>query len=292
VKREPSILVVDNATHTGDLLEFAAEWSRMTRASVRLVRIIDQKVLKDTTMAVDAIGPIAGMIKDDLIRKSLQEIEPLSERYGLSGVMEVSVTVGSMMEEVTRAVDATGADFLILSSALRGPLGSIVSEVVGYNRSNSIVLPPGRHRLTWKRILLATDCSARAEAAAETALEAAGRFGSRLFILSVISSNEEVQIHAPALLDKMADERRASVRRLVEQAAGRGVHAEGIVREGTVSDILIDLAHTIHADVIVMGSEGRTGLSRLFMGSVAGSIVSKVACPVLAIKKPFVFSNG
>ncbi|HEB76253.1 MAG TPA: universal stress protein [Nitrospirae bacterium] len=292
MRREPIILVIDTPPSTADLLRFAAAWSGITTgASVKLLRVIDEKVLKDTTMAVDAVGPIARMIRDDLVRKSVEEIESLLGRYGLDTVVKPGVTVGNLMEEITKAVDEARAEFVILSSSLRRPIGSIVAEVVGHSRSNSVVLPAGVHGLSWERILLATDCSVKSESAAKTALEAAGTFGSILTILSVISSNEEVQIHAPALLDRLTEERRAHIRRLVEQARDMGVRAEGIVREGAVPDILVEVAGDVRADMVIMGSEGRTGLQRLFMGSVAGSIVNRVSCPVLVIKEPFTFRN-
>ncbi len=291
MRREPIILVIDTPPSTADLLRFAAAWSGITGAAVKLLRVIDEKVLKDTTMAVDAVGPIARMIRDDLVRKSVEEIESLLGRYGLDTAVKSVVTVGNLMEEITKAVDEARAEFVILSSTLRRPIGSIVAEVVGHSRSNSVVLPAGVHGLSWERILLATDCSVKSESAVKTALEAAVTFGSSLSILSVISSNEEVQIHAPALLDRLTEERRAHIRRLVEQARDMGVRAEGIVREGAVPDILVEVAGDVRADMVIMGSEGRTGLQRLFMGSVAGSIVNRVSCPVLVIKEPFTFRN-
>ena len=291
MRREPIILVIDTPPSTADLLRFAAAWSGITGAAVKLLRVIDEKVLKDTTMAVDAVGPIARMIRDDLVRKSVEEIESLLGRYGLDTAVKSVVTVGNLMEEITKAVDEARAEFVILSSTLRRPIGSIVAEVVGHSRSNSVVLPAGVHGLSRERILLATDCSVKSESAVKTALEAAVTFGSILTILSVISSNEEVQIHAPALLDRLTEERRAHIRRLVEQARDMGVRAEGIVREGAVPDILVEVAGDVRADMVIMGSEGRTGLQRLFIGSVAGSIVNRVSCPVLVIKEPFTFRN-
>jgi len=273
-------------------LTFALQWAGVISASIRVIRVIDEKVVRDTTMAIDAVGSIARMIKDDLIRESRAQIETLSERYSLDEPISIDVIVGNTMEEVTRAVDEADADFLILTSTLRGPLGGIASEVVGYSRNNCIVLPGDVRRLRWDRVLLATDCSEKAESAVKAAIEAAARFNSRLFILSVVASNEEVQIYAPALLDRMADERRELVEKILDQARNRGVHAEGIVREGMISGVLIGLSGTIRPDVIIMGSEGRTGLNRLFMGSVVGSIINKVDCPVFVIKKPFIFGKG
>ena len=232
------------------------------------------------------------IFKDDFIKEAKEEIKTLSDRYSVNDPINTEVIAGNTMEEITRAIDKSGADFLILTTALKGALGSIASEVIGYSKDNCIVLPVGVHNLKWDRILLATDCSEKAESATKMAIEIAERFKGRLFILSVVTSNEEVQIHAPAFLDKMAEERKGMVREVVNQARKRGIHAEGIVREGIISNILIDLTRTICPDVTIMGSESRTGLNRLFMGSVVGSIINKVNCPVFVIKKPFIFKNN
>lgn len=55
---------------------------------------------------------------------------------------------------------------------------------------------------------------------------------------------------------------------------------------GEPSDAIVRLADQEQADLIVMGTHGRTGLSRLLMGSVAESIVRNAKCPVLTFKQP------
>ena len=49
---------------------------------------------------------------------------------------------------------------------------------------------------------------------------------------------------------------------------------------------IVRLAEQEHVDMIVMGTHGRTGLSRLLMGSVAEAVVRRADCPVLVVKHP------
>jgi nucleotide-binding universal stress UspA family protein len=291
MKKRSKILVLDNSDNTENLLISAIQWADLINASIKVIRVIDEKVIKNTTMAIGAVGTIARMIRDDFIKEAGERIKTLSERYGSNVSLKIEVIVGNTLEEITRAIDKSEADFLILTPTLKGPLGSIASEVVGYSKNNCIVLPTGVHYLKWDRVMLATDCSEKAESATEMAIDIAERFKGRLFILSVVAFHEEVQIHAPALLDKMADERKKMVTEIVNQARKRGVYAEGIVRDGIIPNILIDLNRTIRPDVTIMGSESRTGLKRLFIGSVVGSIINKVNHPILVIKKPFMFKD-
>jgi nucleotide-binding universal stress UspA family protein len=55
---------------------------------------------------------------------------------------------------------------------------------------------------------------------------------------------------------------------------------------GEPAQAIVDLAEREGVDMIVMGTHGRTGLSRLLMGSVAEAVVRRAACPVLTVKHP------
>ena len=57
--------------------------------------------------------------------------------------------------------------------------------------------------------------------------------------------------------------------------------------EGDPSTRIVEAARELGAELIVMGNHGRTGLSRLLMGSVAEEVVRRADCPVLTVKAPF-----
>jgi nucleotide-binding universal stress UspA family protein len=65
-----------------------------------------------------------------------------------------------------------------------------------------------------------------------------------------------------------------------------GVACEHRMLMGTPVDAIVDFAEQTQADFIVMGTHGRTGLSRALMGSVAEAVVRKAPCPVLTVKQP------
>jgi nucleotide-binding universal stress UspA family protein len=56
--------------------------------------------------------------------------------------------------------------------------------------------------------------------------------------------------------------------------------------EGDAATVILQVATEIKCDLIVMGTHGRTGLSRLLMGSVAEQVVRNASCPVLTVKTP------
>jgi nucleotide-binding universal stress UspA family protein len=63
------------------------------------------------------------------------------------------------------------------------------------------------------------------------------------------------------------------------------VHFEHKLMVGDPATAIVELANEMHADLIVMGTHGRTGLTRLLMGSVAEAVVRRAPCPVLTVKQ-------
>ncbi len=66
------------------------------------------------------------------------------------------------------------------------------------------------------------------------------------------------------------------------------VEVERHLVTGEPADAIVRLAEEEKADLIVMSTHGRTGLTRLLMGSVAETVVRRAACPVLTVKHPAV----
>jgi nucleotide-binding universal stress UspA family protein len=65
---------------------------------------------------------------------------------------------------------------------------------------------------------------------------------------------------------------------------GRGGPAKGLVLEGIPHDRIVRAARSTRADLIVLGTHGRTGLGRVFLGSVAARVVTLAPCPVLTVR--------
>jgi nucleotide-binding universal stress UspA family protein len=146
--------------------------------------------------------------------------------------------------------------------------------------------------LTFQRILVATDFSPASRPAFRVALDLARREGRRLTIVHVLPSvaplGVEVYISA-----RMYDEMEKSLRRwtqrrldsLVAQARRAGVTARALLLSGAAAHEAISrAARDARADVIVIGTHGRTGLERVLVGSVAARVIGTAPCPVLTVR--------
>lgn len=71
---------------------------------------------------------------------------------------------------------------------------------------------------------------------------------------------------------------------LIVEARKAGARARGLLMEGTPAEQIVLAAKSERADLIVMGTHGRTGLTRLFLGSVAERVVGTAPCPVLTVR--------
>jgi len=72
--------------------------------------------------------------------------------------------------------------------------------------------------------------------------------------------------------------------RLVAKARAAGIRTKGILAEGAPHDRIIRAARAWRANLIVMGTHGHTGLSRVILGSVAARVVATARCPVLTVR--------
>jgi nucleotide-binding universal stress UspA family protein len=71
---------------------------------------------------------------------------------------------------------------------------------------------------------------------------------------------------------------------LVDHAPARGIDARGLLREELPDDEILDAAAKEKPDLIIMGTHGRRGASRLLMGRIAFRLVSRAPCPVMTVR--------
>jgi len=80
--------------------------------------------------------------------------------------------------------------------------------------------------------------------------------------------------------------RRSAESKMADMAGSelfKGIMHTELVREGEVADVLSDLVRQDHIDLIVLGTEGRTGLRKFLLGSVAEVVFRTAECPVLTL---------
>lgn len=142
-----------------------------------------------------------------------------------------------------------------------------------------------RPMLPIKTVLHATDFSQASTYAWEFACALAHDYRARLILLHV---TEIPQMTRGNLEADRLEESHAAAQAQLEQLGvpHQDVAVERRLARGDAADQILTVARQVHADLLVVGSHGRTGLNRLLMGSVAEAVVRESPCPVITVKVP------
>ncbi len=159
------------------------------------------------------------------------------------------------------------------SALLNLSMGSVTARVTGLSPINVLVVPNGAV-LGFRRLLIASDGSPYSDAALAEAIAMASRGGGELLGVSVAREEGEI------------DEAQVILHGMLKSANQAGVTFQGFSPQGLAADDgILQVALGEHADLIIVGSHGRTGFKRLLLGSVTERVIGQTPCPVLVVKK-------
>jgi nucleotide-binding universal stress UspA family protein len=134
-------------------------------------------------------------------------------------------------------------------------------------------------------ILHPTDFSPNSDYALHLATALARDHGARLILLHVRPIPTVVYGYGEAVLPPETEDLQAELERV--HVGDPNVQVSRHFEEGDPVTQILNVAEESHVDLIVMGTHGRRGLSRLVMGSVAEQVVRRAPCPVLTVRTPF-----
>ena len=144
--------------------------------------------------------------------------------------------------------------------------------------------------MSFSKILVPYDDSKYSKKAFEKAIEIATKFSSEIILLNVIEAQQTGE-HTVTSLNELEDTQDAQVltaKSMLEDLkhdVDKNIQISiKVMHNPSTSDGIVSFVEANHADLIVMGSHGRTGLKKLVLGSVANSVVANAKCHVLIIK--------
>lgn len=134
-------------------------------------------------------------------------------------------------------------------------------------------------------IVVAVDFEKASLKALEFAKDIAGRMGAEVVIAHVY----QVPMFTypglePALLPTFNNEISAAAKRAVEELAASHGGLRAVLREGDPATELLAVANELKAQILVMGTHGRSGFAHLFLGSVAEKVMRHSSIPVLTVR--------
>ncbi|HEX6078446.1 MAG TPA: universal stress protein [Methylomirabilota bacterium] len=143
-----------------------------------------------------------------------------------------------------------------------------------------------------RTILHPTDFSRASTPAFKRAVEMAKDNRAQLLIVHVLAPPAPLMMAdgyvAPSVYDDMEAAARAGaqkhLRKLVDKARQSGVRVKPLVLEGVAHERITQAARARKADLVVIGTHGRTGFARFFLGSVASRVLATSPCAVLTVR--------
>ncbi|HLX64959.1 MAG TPA: universal stress protein [Planctomycetota bacterium] len=148
--------------------------------------------------------------------------------------------------------------------------------------------------IAFKNIILTTDLSDNALAAAPYAAELARQSKGTVYLLHVfedsayasdLASSDMLGFDPAAVEAAAVAERKARLQAWVEKIPGReNIKIVPVLKKGHAVEMILNEAKEVQADILVIATHGRTGLAHFLSGSVAEKIVRLSACPVLTVR--------
>lgn len=142
--------------------------------------------------------------------------------------------------------------------------------------------------MVFQNILVPTDGSEYTKAAVKKAIELAKLTGGKVTALYVLDqtilTNMPMDTAVMNVYNTLEKEGKEAVDYVRDLGEKEGVQTEISIREGTPVKVILE--ESPKYDIIVMGTLGRTGMSKLLMGSVSERVVRASACPVMVVRAP------
>jgi nucleotide-binding universal stress UspA family protein len=143
-----------------------------------------------------------------------------------------------------------------------------------------------------RRILCPIDCSDYSRRALDHAIAIARWYESTVTVLQVFSPAPVAAfgpgpvVFEPIVLTAVdRDQLLADTKAFAETESAPGITIEAVVREGNTAAEILEQAASMKADLLVIGTHGRSGFERLVLGSVAEKVLRKASCPVMTVPR-------
>ena len=234
----------------------------------------------------------AEALLEEVVLKTRSQLKELAESPVLSPFrVETDVRVGKPFVELISTCRSWKGDLIVVGTTARGEerfLGSTGERVLRKAPVPVLVakraLPVGP-----KTILIPTDFSLHSKQAAEEALALVRGFGGRVVFLHVLdiryiypaAYGAETVLLPPLTPEDLEPDWQEFLHDL---PLGGGLLWEKQTREGRAAQTIADTAAEVGADLVVIGTHGRTGLAHMLLGSVAEQVLRVTHCSVLTVR--------
>ena len=280
------LVPLDGSVTAEAILPYATSLARATDASLLLLRIVtpgevSQSLFWKTTIPAELRRAWA----EEALTRANVYLASMAERLcalGLHVTFDVQPAEDAAAAIVARAEQEPEVRLIAMTThghggALRWAFGSIAAKVLRATPTPLLVVRssgvehPAVTEVPYRTICVPLDGSPLTEQALATVRPIAARIGATLLLVCVVTGDGIIE--ARDYLEGVAERLRTD-----------RLDVQTYVVEGIPADQIVYVAQTGHADLIVMATHGRTGLRRIWLGSVASKVVHRSELPVLLVR--------
>jgi nucleotide-binding universal stress UspA family protein len=288
---ETILVPTDGSDHAVRAAEHAGSLAAAFDATVHVIHVVDVNA---------AAGPFsAGGVDDEFLARleagGEEAIEAVEPAVAGAADLRTATVRGRPSTAIGDYADDHGADLIAMGTHGRTGLQRVVTGSVTERVLRRASVPVLTARATdesaaadgYDDILIPTDGSGLAEAAAGHAVGLAARFDATVHAVNIVDLGEAAatpNYEPPTdLVERLEDAGESATGRVAARAREAGIEAVTAVREGFPARTLLEYADDAGIDLIAMGTAGRSGVAERVLGSTTERVLRRAPVPVLTV---------
>lgn len=268
---ERFLVATDGSEFSAGAVREAFQMAQKCGARVRVISVVANE-------EYESFGEQLLKKEMDTAQQRLDQVAAQAVEAGVACETQV-VQASEIYQEIVHEAERMQADLIIMGrrgrrGLARLMLGDVTFNVIGRARCSVLVVPRAAE-LTGRHFVVTSDGSRFGDAAAAAAGNLAKFCRTPVTVVSVTQ---------PSHSTERRDEAQRTVNRIVAFLKKEGIETRGEVPHGRPDDMITQVAQRTGADLIIMGSHGRTGLERVLLGSTAERVINQTPTAVLIVK--------
>lgn len=268
IKTEKILLVTDNSSFSDGAVREGIKFASFCSSKLTVMSVIE------ANPEYEAISPAEFEKTEETLLAHLEEIKERASKEGV--YCETLLTRGDeVYRSIVEEADKRQVNMIIIgrrgyTGVKKLLMGEVAAKVIGHASCKVLVVPRAA-KFECKSIIIGADGSVHSKAAVHQGVEIAKRCGGSIIAISSYRSDNELE------------GAKANVNDVTETAGKENISVEPLTPKGKSFEIIVDIANTRAADLIVVGSYGVTGLKKLLMGSSTEKVIGQAPCAVLVV---------
>jgi universal stress protein E len=279
---EKILVPVDVNTDTKEQVNATISLANSYNSEIMLLYVAPDNELKDAIkdIVIKSVTESLNEIKEILISNKVKVLEPI-------------IVFGNIVDEIVQKANLEKVNLLLIGSSEKNKKAKfklgIISEQIIRKSDVPVWLVNSDKKASFSHILCPVDFSEPSRRALYNAILLARKFKSALSILTVYEPLVYVSKRINIDLDEENEIRLKRVKNemkaFIKEFDLDGVDHKIEVKCGKVDEKILRAIKKQHIGLLIMGTNGRTGLSRFFMGSVTEKVIREMPCSFITIKK-------